>query len=75
MNYLKQQSKGYSLCLTKELKTSVRHHRNKRVKKESEMNSVNKIRNMLYGLNSRWEEVEKQINDLEDKLMKSNEAE
>lgn len=37
--------------------------------------SVNEIRNTLEAMNSRLEEAEKQINDLEDKVMESNDAE
>ena len=47
-----------------------------RVKKESELKrAVNEIRNTLNTVNSRLEEAEEQINDLEDKVLGSNGAE
>ena len=36
---------------------------------------INKIRNMLDMMNSSLEETEEWLNDLEDKVMESNEAE
>ena len=37
--------------------------------------SINKNRNMLDGMNSRMEEAEEQINDLENTVLESNQAE
>ena len=36
--------------------------------------AINEIRNMLDGMNSRLEEAEEWINDLEDRVMKSNQG-
>jgi len=37
--------------------------------------SINEMRNMLGGMNSRLEEAEEQISGLENRLMESNQAE
>ena len=51
------------------------YYRDKRIKKESDIKSaISNIRN-LDAMNSRLEEAEEQISDLEDKLMERNEAE
>jgi len=49
---------------------------NKKIKKnKSEMkNTITEIKNTLDGLNSRLQETEKQISDLEDRVMESNQA-
>ena len=47
--------------------------RDKRVKKESEMKStINEIRNRLDAMNSKLEEADDQISDLEHRVMESN---
>ena len=37
--------------------------------------TMSKMRNMLDGMNSRMEEAEEQLGDLEDRVMESNQAE
>ena len=37
--------------------------------------SINKKRHMLHGMNSRLEETEECVNDLEEQVMESNQAE
>ena len=44
-------------------------------KNQSEMNTTIEIKNALDGINSRIKEAEEQINDLEDRVMESNQAE